>query len=986
MPDIANNLIFSWDKKVISYVGNVGNVNCIPCAYSKTVGSATNLKISKNKLVEYNGILYLLGGSFVTTQNAIDGFNGEYLSGENIFLLSSIDGHTWNRSQDLNFNDPVIIYNNVPLQYFDSVVFDDKVWMTGGKNDNDVYEKVWNNIDGIAVNSAPWGKRYSHAMSVYDSRMWISGGLDNSDTPQSDIWYSSDGINWSLSATSLSGVRFDHAMVAYNGGIYVVGGSSSLSLAVDPYRDIWYTSDGVTWAEVEIPDVMSSRFGRDMRDRAFVFDKKMYIIFEGNEIWYTDNGTDWVTASLFGAKFNEFGAQIVENIGFSVNQPNSLTIATYNDGIVSVGFDDSCSSKDFIDNKYHASAWIGDSLYLVQPSEWSYVALVEKQYKNSRIIIHTDSIEGDISTGHANNPASFWRKMFEYVSGKTPRESIVVGGIERKDIANVTPTQVTCEDILYWGGTGDTFSPISGLDILYLSGDLCEIFFNNSDARERLAYNIESFLSNGKGVVIERPTPSLEISVDYGGIISELLKVDRFFVYSDKKPINSIATWTTEGASSYMYDPLVQLSFQVAIRNIDLPDGWNILMSSIENAGLVTSDLSEGSTSNIAKVHSGFFGKANSEFGVGYTCATHKGTAVIETGDVESSSSESSSSSSESYDSSSSSSAVTNWNLCDNIVMRNAMTDNEANPIVRDLDNNNYLHMGIYTSVSNPLVLTNSRHSTGKLDGSFDMDPGDVIFFQPNTFMNFVDQWNEDLPFSVSFWAYFNSVGSEQVILNKVNSWKLVLSATGILSMTSYLTPNDYKGVSCPAGTISVEEWKLIVVTCDYDSNFKIFVNAVRKDNAVFSQGGYTHRSKDSTRFNISDSVKSALLKIEQFTLYDKQLSQLEIDALWNRSAGTRECSGEYRSFSPSLRVSGTLNPDISGDYEELGGGGYLRFDGLVIYNYYLGLAGSWFITTPTMFSIDPPSFTWATAQFASRFSPYAGYQGATGIATVSLI
>lgn len=55
--------------------------------------------------------------------------------------------------------------------------------------------------------------------------MWISGGIDNNDNYLNDVWYSTDGVNWT---EATPGTKFTtrnyHSMVVFNNKMYVHGG------------------------------------------------------------------------------------------------------------------------------------------------------------------------------------------------------------------------------------------------------------------------------------------------------------------------------------------------------------------------------------------------------------------------------------------------------------------------------------------------------------------------------------------------------------------------------------------------------------------------------------------------------------------------------------------------------------------------------------------------------------------------------------------
>jgi hypothetical protein len=120
-----------------------------------------------------------------------------------------------------------------------SVVFDNKIWVIGGFDNNWFYKNdVWYSSDGInwtlATSSAPWSGRAGHTSVVFDNKIWVIGGFDDSWPPKNDVWYSSDGINWTLATdTAPWSERYGHTSVVFDNKIWVIGGYL--------FQDVWYT-------------------------------------------------------------------------------------------------------------------------------------------------------------------------------------------------------------------------------------------------------------------------------------------------------------------------------------------------------------------------------------------------------------------------------------------------------------------------------------------------------------------------------------------------------------------------------------------------------------------------------------------------------------------------------------------------------------------------------------------------------------------------
>ncbi len=213
--------------------------------------------------------------------------------------------------------------------YHQSLVFQGKMWVIGGFTFNGVSSyiatnDVWYSSDGTnwtcATNSALFSGRQEHASLVYNnSKMWVLGGKDSGSVVQSDSWYSSDGTNWTQATYSTSfGPRLDHTALEFNGKMWVIAGFNNLG---SPYitNDVFYSSDGANWTSA----TNHASFPARVFHSSVVFNNKMWVIAGDfatdrslitNDVWYSSNGTNWVQATN-GAAFppRQFGSSVVFN-------------------------------------------------------------------------------------------------------------------------------------------------------------------------------------------------------------------------------------------------------------------------------------------------------------------------------------------------------------------------------------------------------------------------------------------------------------------------------------------------------------------------------------------------------------------------------------------------------------------------------------------------------------------------------------------------
>ena len=93
------------------------------------------------------------------------------------------------------------------------------------------------------VQNAPWSKRSGHTGVVFDNKMWVIGGGNWSTGAYcNDVWYSSDGTNWTL-ATASAGFspRIFLTSLVFDNKMWVIGGRSSSGNV----NDVWYSSNGI---------------------------------------------------------------------------------------------------------------------------------------------------------------------------------------------------------------------------------------------------------------------------------------------------------------------------------------------------------------------------------------------------------------------------------------------------------------------------------------------------------------------------------------------------------------------------------------------------------------------------------------------------------------------------------------------------------------------------------------------------------------------
>ena len=212
-----------------------------------------------------------------------------------------------------------------------AVVFDGWMWLLGGWNPRDketfpsiCVNDVWRSRDGLDWElvkpntygadafdpDADWEGRHTAGYVVHDGEMWIVGGDPNQGHYQNDVWASSDGRTWRHANRDRPvpwGPRVLHHTVAFDGGIWVMGGQTLPQFAPAPerfYRDLWNSADGVEWTQVAPAEPFWPQ--RGMIGCSAVLGGRMWLLGGGtydtpdhpkrlfyNDVWSSADGVNW---------------------------------------------------------------------------------------------------------------------------------------------------------------------------------------------------------------------------------------------------------------------------------------------------------------------------------------------------------------------------------------------------------------------------------------------------------------------------------------------------------------------------------------------------------------------------------------------------------------------------------------------------------------------------------------------------------------------
>ena len=177
---------------------------------------------------------------------------------------------------------------------FGIVVFDNKLWIFGGVDENGTnLNDAWYTEDGstwyLHDREAEWDARYGFGVSVHSGKVYITGGYTTS--AQNDVWYTSDFRTWTqVTVSTAFTARYGHTMLSYNGYLWILIGSG--------VTNTYQSSDlGVNWIEV------NADIGLGQREyhASVVFENKMWILggnsggTRQNNVYSSTDGDTWTT-------------------------------------------------------------------------------------------------------------------------------------------------------------------------------------------------------------------------------------------------------------------------------------------------------------------------------------------------------------------------------------------------------------------------------------------------------------------------------------------------------------------------------------------------------------------------------------------------------------------------------------------------------------------------------------------------------------------
>jgi len=154
---------------------------------------------------------------------------------------------------------------------FASTVFNGKVWISGGFQDStlDLYRTndVWNSEDGVnwtrVTTNAEWRRRLGHTMTAFKDKLWVIAGF-GTEGRIADVWNSEDGITWNLVTDSPGfDAMHNHSVTVYQDKLWITHDAK-----------VWFSEDGAVWTIASEGEIGNFR----TRHTSVAFDNKIWVI------------------------------------------------------------------------------------------------------------------------------------------------------------------------------------------------------------------------------------------------------------------------------------------------------------------------------------------------------------------------------------------------------------------------------------------------------------------------------------------------------------------------------------------------------------------------------------------------------------------------------------------------------------------------------------------------------------------------------------
>lgn|GEM_PF-1651972 len=200
-----------------------------------------------------------------------DGVEAALVFRGKLWMLDTNDAQAWSSIDGLNWAAVQVAQPWRKRSQGEAVVFDGgkgpQMWIIGGRlwggGQSGMLNDVWCTTDDTGANWAQvapaggkiWSPRSNFGCVVFQNKLWVFGGYDNNGNFLNDVWSSPDGQTWTLETSSpgwtprayFSATTFILPSSSTN-QIWLCGGYTEANISA-PVNEVYYTNDGVHWSK-----------------------------------------------------------------------------------------------------------------------------------------------------------------------------------------------------------------------------------------------------------------------------------------------------------------------------------------------------------------------------------------------------------------------------------------------------------------------------------------------------------------------------------------------------------------------------------------------------------------------------------------------------------------------------------------------------------------------------------------------------------------
>ncbi len=182
-----------------------------------------------------------------------------------------------------------------------------------------------------ATTSAGFSPRDDFGSVVHNGQMWVIGGrtgIGIAAADNRDVWSSSDGVSWtSVNPAAFLPAREEFTALAFDAGnglgeqMWVIGGLNAFGTPPNQIlNDVLYSADGVNWNTA----TSNANFPARLGPACVVFAGRMWVMGGGgfDDVWSSANGVTWVQNAAHVPGFLQIvsNAAVLNNKIWSVSQ------------------------------------------------------------------------------------------------------------------------------------------------------------------------------------------------------------------------------------------------------------------------------------------------------------------------------------------------------------------------------------------------------------------------------------------------------------------------------------------------------------------------------------------------------------------------------------------------------------------------------------------------------------------------------------------